>query len=101
MNIIGNAVKYSPEGGKIVITVEEREKDCLVSIKDNGIGMTSNQVDRIFNKFYRVDTSDTAPPGTGLGMVIVKHLVESHKGKIWVNSQLGEGTTVSFTLPLK
>ncbi len=100
-NIIGNAIKYSPEGGEIEIALEERKTDCIFSIKDNGIGMTPKQLDKIFNKFYRVDTSDSAPPGTGLGMVIVKHLVESHKGKIWVDSKLGRGTTINFTLPLK
>jgi two-component system phosphate regulon sensor histidine kinase PhoR len=64
------------------------------------MGMTAEQAARIFDKFYRADASDTAIGGIGLGMSIVKHIVEAHGGKIWVESQLGEGTVVSFTIPL-
>ncbi len=61
--------------------------------------MTPEQVDKIFDKFYRVDASNTAIEGTGLGMTIVKHIIEAHGGKVWVESDLGTGTTVSFTIP--
>lgn len=63
--------------------------------------MTPDQVDKIFDKFYRVDSSNLAPEGTGLGTTIVKHIIEAHGGKIWVESELGKGTTVKFTIPLQ
>ncbi len=100
-NIIDNAIKYSPKGDEIRITCIKENNNVKVSVKDQGIGMTSEQVDKIFDKFYRVDTSDSAPTGTGLGMTIVKYLIEAHGGKVWVESELGKGTTVSFTIPLK
>lgn len=100
-NIIDNAIKYSPKGDEIRITCIKENNNVKVSVKDQGIGMTSKQVDKIFDKFYRADTSDSAPTGTGLGMTLVKHLVEAHGGKVWVESELGKGTAASFTIPLK
>ena len=100
-NIIDNAIKYSPKGDEIRITGIKENNDFKVSVQDQGIGMTSQQVDKIFDKFYRVDTSDSAPKGTGLGMTIVKYLVEVHGGKVCVESEIGRGTTVSFAIPLK
>lgn len=100
-NIIDNAIKCSPKGDEIRITCIKENNDFKISIQDQGIGMMSEHVDKIFDKFYRADTSDSAPTGTGLGMTIVKHLVEAHGGKVWVESELGKGTTVSFTIPLK
>ena len=71
-----------------------------ISIADTGIGMTPEQVERVFDKFYRADASDTAIPGTGLGMSIVKYLVGAHDGKVWVESELGKGATVTFTIQM-
>jgi len=99
-NILSNAVKYSPEGGLIRVTGEILEDCYRVSVEDRGIGMTPEQVEKIFDKFYRADFSDAAVEGTGLGMSIVKYIVEAHGGKVWVESELGgKGTTVRFTLP--
>ncbi len=100
-NILDNAIKYFPKGGEIRITGIKENNYFKVLVQDQGIGMMSEQVGKIFDKFYRTDTSDSAPTGTGLGMTIVKHLVEAHGGKVWVESELGKGTTVSFTIPLK
>ncbi|MBW1673287.1 MAG: HAMP domain-containing histidine kinase, partial [Deltaproteobacteria bacterium] len=97
-NILSNAVKYSPEGGLIQITGELLEDHYQVYIEDQGIGMTSEQVEKMFDKFYRADASTTAIPGTGLGMNIVQYLVEAHGGEVWVESELGKGTTVKFTI---
>jgi PAS domain S-box-containing protein len=99
-NILSNAVKYSPEGGEIRITGEVVEDHYQVSIEDQGIGMTSDQIEKMFDKFYRADASNTAIPGTGLGMSIVKYLVEAHGGEVWVASTHGRGTTVKFTIPI-
>ncbi len=115
-NILSNAVKYSPEGGVIRVKGEvvrsaefgvgnsESETDpqsaIEISVADQGIGMTPEQVQKIFDKFYRADASDTAVEGTGLGMTIVKYIVEVHGGKVWVESEPGKGTTVRFTIPV-
>jgi signal transduction histidine kinase len=71
-----------------------------ISVADQGIGMTPEQVEKIFEKFYRADVSDSAIEGTGLGTTIVKNIVEAHGGKVWVESELGKGTTVKFTIPI-
>ncbi len=98
-NLLGNAIKYSPDGGEIKV-VGRIESDCLiVSISDPGIGMSEQQMNRAFEKFYRGDASDTAVPGLGLGMTIVKNIVEAHGGTIWIESAAKEGTKVTFKIP--
>lgn len=99
-NLLSNAVKYSPAGGTITVRIESGKDDCTVFVSDEGVGMSAEQVNRIFEKFYRVDTSNTAVQGVGLGMTIVKELIESHGSEIKVESTPGQGTTISFTLPL-
>jgi len=99
-NLISNAIKYSPDGGEVTVTVEVSATHMRVSVADQGIGMTIEEQKHIFEKFWRADASSTAVEGTGLGMVIVKHIVEAHGGKIWVSSRKGKGTVISFTLPL-
>lgn len=99
-NLISNAVKYSPEGGEILIKGESTKNIYAVSVKDEGLGMTPEQIDKIFDKFYRVDSSNSAIEGTGLGMSITKLIVEAHGGNISVESEYGKGTTVTFSLPL-
>lgn len=101
MNLLSNAVKYSPDGGTINMTGEVKGDEYVITVEDEGLGMTSEQVDQIFNKFYRVDFSETAPEGTGLGMTIVKYIVEAHGGRIWLESEFGKGTKVIFTIPIK
>jgi len=100
-NLIGNSIKYSPEGGEINIVMEVDENCCKLSVKDQGIGMTSEQIEKVFDKFYRANSSQSSVEGTGLGMTIVKYLVEKHDGKVWVESELGKGATVKFTIPFK
>ncbi|MDP8228821.1 MAG: PAS domain S-box protein [Candidatus Electryoneaceae bacterium] len=99
-NIISNAIKYSPDGGLIHVTGMVKDGNYVVSVEDQGIGMTPAQVARIFEKFYRADPSNTAIEGTGLGMTLTKHLVEMHDGQIWVESEFGKGTTVKFSIPI-
>jgi len=100
-NIIDNAVKYSPDGGVIRITGKLIGDNYRVSIQDQGIGMTSEETEKIFDRFFRTATSLTSGiRGLGLGMSITKHIVELHKGMISVESEPGKGTTVSFTIPV-
>lgn len=98
-NILSNAVKYSPAGSTIQVDVQRGEEQCEVGVTDTGIGMTPEQVSCMFEKFYRADSSNTAPPGTGLGLFISKSIVLAHHGKIWAESEPGVGTTVRFVLP--
>jgi PAS domain S-box-containing protein len=99
-NVLSNAVKYAPDGGLIKV-VGKKDKDFFnLSVTDEGIGMTPDQVDKVFEKFYRVNAGDSAPEGTGLGTTILKYIVESHGGEVNVESEFGVGTTFSYRLPL-
>ncbi len=100
-NILDNAVKYSPNGGLIVIRSETRANDVVISIADQGIGISPEDLIPLFEKFFRVKSSDVRGiPGTGLGLPIARAIVEMHGGRIWADSKLGQGTTVHFTLPI-
>lgn len=98
-NLLNNAIKYSPHPGEIVLSLANDPDLVRIAVTDQGIGMTPEQVARIFDKFYRADTSNTAVGGLGLGMHITRQIVESHGGRIWVESTPGSGTTITFTLP--
>jgi len=103
-NIISNAIKFSPAGGNITISGalanEEHKDHYKISVRDEGIGMNATQCLRIFDKFYRADSSDSGQQGIGLGLTLAKNLVEAHHGQIYVTSSLGHGTTLSFYLPI-
>lgn len=101
INLLDNAVKYTPEGGRVLVSaVEEGSKDVRFSVEDNGIGIPKEDLSRIFERFYRVDKGRSKElGGTGLGLSIVKHLVQAHGGRVWVESQMGKGSTFYFTLP--
>jgi len=97
-NVLSNAVKFSPDGGRISVKCRKLGPEFRVSIEDQGIGMSSEQLERVFDKFFRVDASNSAAGGLGLGMTIAKTIVEAHGGQIMVESCLGQGTNVTFTL---
>lgn len=100
-NLLDNAIKYSPSGGIIKLQTMTDSDTVTVSVTDQGIGMTPQQVENIFERFYRAEFVNVATSGLGLGMSIVKQVIVDHGGEIAVASRLGEGTTVSFTLPIK
>jgi PAS domain S-box-containing protein len=100
-NLLGNAIKYSPDGGVIRIVGEIFEDRFQILVEDEGIGMLPEQVEKVFEKFYRADASDSGPEGTGLGMTIVKYIVEAHGGKVWLESEYGKGTSVYITIPFR
>ncbi|UOR10797.1 cell wall metabolism sensor histidine kinase WalK [Halobacillus amylolyticus] len=100
-NVISNAIKYSPKGGTITFKALPGSKYLQVSISDQGLGMPLDTVDKIFDRFYRVDKARSREMGgTGLGLAIAREIIEAHHGQIWAKSQEGKGTTVFFTLPL-
>ncbi|MFQ6130581.1 MAG: ATP-binding protein [Armatimonadota bacterium] len=99
-NLLANAVKYSPDGGKISIEVRDSDGEVAVSVTDPGVGMTEEELGTIFERYARVETRGTRKiRGTGLGLFLCKQLVELHRGNITVDSQLGQGSTFTFTLP--
>ena len=100
INILGNAVKFTPDKGKIEINAREIDGSVQIDIKDNGIGISKNDLPLLFNEFFRADNSiNQEVKGTGLGLSLVKYIIEAHSGRIWVESQKEKGSTFSFTLP--
>jgi len=100
INIIGNAIKFTPKNGKIAVSCQEYKDGIQIDISDTGYGIPENALEGIFEEFYRVDNPiNDEVKGTGLGLALVKHIVEAHGGKIWVKSKLGSGSTFSLTLP--
>ncbi|MFC2365253.1 MAG: cell wall metabolism sensor histidine kinase VicK, partial [Streptococcus mutans] len=99
-NILNNAIKYSPDGGKVTITMQTTDTQLILSISDQGLGIPKKDLPLIFDRFYRVDKARSrAQGGTGLGLAIAKEIVKQHKGFIWANSEEGEGSTFTIVLP--
>ncbi|MCH6269066.1 MULTISPECIES: cell wall metabolism sensor histidine kinase WalK [Neobacillus] len=99
-NVISNALKYSPEGGQVTFTIQEKNETIIVSVSDQGMGIPKESIGKIFDRFYRVDKARTRKMGgTGLGLAIAKEIVSAHGGNIWASSKEGKGTTISFSLP--
>lgn len=99
-NLISNAIKYTPEGGKVWVTLSEEGQFVKASVSDTGIGIKKEDIPRIFDKFYRVKTTETRQiVGTGLGLSIVKSIVDAHLGSITIESEEGKGTTFTVFLP--
>ena len=100
-NLAENAIKYNHENGDVLVTVKPKDSRCILTVADHGIGISHEDLNRIFERFYRVDKSHSrASGGTGLGLSIVKHAVQIHRGTINVDSKVGEGTTITVSLPL-
>lgn len=99
-NLISNAIKFSPVGGTICLTVERLTSAALFQVCDQGQGIPTDKLGSIFERFHQVDSSDSRRKGgTGLGLTICRKIIEQHNGKIWVESKLGKGSTFCFTLP--
>ena len=99
-NLLANALKFTPRGGRIDVAAEERGADILVTVADSGVGIPAEHLDRVFDRFYRVPMpAGSAVEGTGLGLSICKAVVEEHGGRIWVESQVGRGSTFFVTIP--
>ncbi|WLR53043.1 ATP-binding protein [Bacillus tianshenii] len=100
-NILNNAVKYSPDGGKIDISVEADQEQILIHIKDEGLGIPKEALSKLFTKFYRIDNTDRRQiGGTGLGLAISKEIMKAHNGDIQVSSELGQGSTFTLIFPV-
>lgn len=100
-NLISNAIKYSPKADKVYIYLKSNSKNVTVAVKDFGIGMSEEHLERIFERFYRVyDTNDKTFPGLGIGLYISSEIVKRHGGKLWVESGVGKGSTFYFSIPI-
>lgn len=99
-NLIGNAIKFTPDGGTVVVAASQQEKQLFVMVKDTGIGISKENIVDIFDKFRQgtLENSDSIK-GTGLGLAIVKHIVTAHGGKVWAESEPGQGSSFIFSLP--
>ena len=101
LNLIGNALKYSPGGGEVEIAVKRLKEKAMVSVADHGMGIPPDQLPFVFDKYHRGGkAADGGIRGSGLGLFVTKSIVETHGGRIWAESTEGEGTTMIFTLPL-
>ena len=102
INLLGNALQYTPENGRVTLAARQIGKDLQISIKDTGMGIPVEHLPHLFTRFYRVDKSRSrAGGGSGIGLTIAKHLVEAHRGRVWAESEgTGTGSTFTFTLPI-
>ncbi|HHY46919.1 MAG TPA: cell wall metabolism sensor histidine kinase WalK [Firmicutes bacterium] len=100
INLIDNAIKYTPAGGRVIIYGSDSGDSVTIHVEDTGVGIPKAHLSRLFERFYRVDKARSRElGGTGLGLAIVKHIIDRHGGKVWIESEVGKGTRVSFTLP--
>jgi PAS domain-containing protein len=100
VNLVHNAVKFSPEGGEVRVGVWREGDHAVASVTDHGIGISAVDQARIFERFYKADRARVRGGGTGLGLAIARHVVEGHGGRIWLESELGRGSTFSFSIPI-
>src|SRR5919106_1695483 len=100
-NLVENALKYTPEGGEVTVRLQTSPSALTFAVQDSGIGIQKSDLSRLFEKFYRGTNREAlAQRGTGLGLAIVKSIAERHGGKVWVESELGQGSTFHLQVPI-
>jgi signal transduction histidine kinase len=101
-NLLGNAFKFTPKGGQVTVRLQRQGENVVLQVSDTGIGIPSDQLRRVFERFYQVDGSATRRfGGIGLGLALVKEIAEAHGGQVTVTSQVGVGTTFTVRLPVQ
>jgi len=101
LNLLSNAIKFTPEGGRIEVSAVPKDGLVEVSVSDTGIGIAPEDQEKVFEEFRQVGTAEKKAEGTGLGLTLCRKFIELHGGKIWVKSQLGAGSTFTFTIPVR
>jgi len=101
LNLLSNAIKFTPEGGRIEVAAVRRDGLVELSVRDTGVGIAPEDQEAVFEEFKQVGTADRKVEGTGLGLALSRKFVELHGGKIWVKSQVGTGSTFTFTIPVR
>jgi two-component system phosphate regulon sensor histidine kinase PhoR len=99
INLIHNAIKFTPAGGEIAVRATVDQGAVTISVVDTGVGIAPNELPRLFERFYKTDKA-RGSAGTGLGLAIAKHIIQAHGGTIWAESAPGKGTTLFFTVPI-
>ena len=99
INLLSNAIKYSPKADKLLVTMEEQAGTIQVSVQDFGVGMSAKHLDKVFDRYYRVEEHAIHFQGLGIGLYISKNIIERHGGRMWVESEPEKGSTFYFTLP--
>jgi signal transduction histidine kinase len=100
LNLLSNAIKFTPEGGRIEVAATPKDGCVEVSVRDTGIGIAPEDQEKVFEEFRQVGASDKKAEGTGLGLTLCRKFIELHGGKIWVKSELGVGSSFTFTIPV-
>jgi len=101
LNLLSNAIKFSPEGGRIEVSAMPKDGSVEVSVSDTGVGIAPEDQERVFEEFRQVGTAEKKAEGTGLGLTLCRKFIELHGGRIWVKSQVGQGSTFTFTIPAR
>jgi signal transduction histidine kinase len=101
LNLLSNALKFTPEGGRIDVRAAMNEGNVEISVADSGVGIAPEDQEAIFEEFRQVGTAAKNVEGTGLGLALSRKFIELHGGRIWVKSELGQGSTFAFTLPVR
>jgi signal transduction histidine kinase len=101
LNLLSNAIKFTPEGGRIEVTAVRGAERAEVSVSDTGVGIAPEDQEKVFEEFRQVGTADKKVEGTGLGLALSRKFIELHGGRIWVESEIGRGSTFTFTLPAR
>jgi signal transduction histidine kinase len=101
LNLLSNAIKFTPEGGRIDVGAKPVNGSVEVSVSDTGVGIAPEDQEAVFEEFKQVGTADKKVEGTGLGLALARKFIELHGGKIWVKSQVGTGSTFTFTIPIR
>jgi signal transduction histidine kinase len=101
LNLLSNAVKFTPDGGRIDVRIRLEEGNAEISVTDSGIGIAAEDQEAVFEEFRQVGTADKRAEGTGLGLALCRKFVELHGGRISVQSELGHGSTFTFTIPVR
>jgi len=101
LNLLSNAIKFTPEGGRIEVRAKQVDGSVEISVSDTGVGIAPEDQEAIFEEFRQVGTADKKVEGAGLGLALSRKFVELHGGRIWVESQVGVGSTFAFTIPMR
>jgi signal transduction histidine kinase len=101
LNLLSNVIKFTPEGGRIELGAVPKDGLVEVSVSDTGVGIAPEDQEKVFEEFRQVGTADKKAEGTGLGLTLCRKFIELHGGKIWVKSQVGAGSTFTFTIPVR
>jgi signal transduction histidine kinase len=101
LNLLSNAIKFTPEGGRIDVAAVPKDGSVAISVSDTGIGIAPEDQEKVFEEFRQVGTAAKKVEGTGLGLTLCRKFVELHGGRVWVESQVGKGSTFTFTIPAR